>query len=239
MTDIILISIILFFAAFIQSASGFGYAITAMAFLPMFLPLTDCMMVTIICSSFIIVYIFIKYRKHVNYKIAVLPLFFCLAGVLAGLTLLVGSANYLALKILGGFLIALSFYFFIFANKIKIPNNRLSASAAGLASGLAGGFFNIGGPPIVLFYSVAAKTKEEYIATLQFLSLCMLILKFIYLSVTLGISKEVLSISPYGIVTSALGMVLGMHVFNKLPGKTINRAVYVIMALAGIWYVVR
>lgn len=239
MTDTILICIILFFAAFIQSASGFGYAITAMAFLPMFLPLTDGMMVTIICSFFMILYLFLKYRKHINYKIVVLPLVFSLAGAYVGLTLLIGASNELALKILGGFLIALSIYFFIFAQRIKLPNNRISASLAGLVSGLTGGFFNMGGPPVVLFYSVAAKDKKEYLATLQFLFLCMSILKFSYFTVTLGISEQVLSITPFGILSSAVGMVLGMVVFDKMPDKIINRVVYVIMAVSGIWYVVR
>lgn len=239
MTDIVLICVILFFAAFIQASSGFGYAITAMAFLPLFLPLTDCMMISIICSTVTVAYLFIKYRKHVNYKIAVLPLIFCLAGVLVGLTLLINSPNEIALKILGAFLITLSVYFFFFSERIRIPNNRISASTAGLISGLTGGFFNIGGPPIVLFYCAAAKDKKEYIATLQFLSLSMIVLKFVYLWLTVGISKQTLIISPFGVVASVLGMILGMFVFDKLPHKTINRIVYVIMAVAGIWYVIR
>ena len=238
MTDIILICVILFFASFVQAASGFGYAIAAMAFLPIFLPLTDSMMVTIICSFLIMLFLCIKYRKHVNYKLAVLPLIFSMAGAFVGLVLLVNSSNDLAIKILGGFLIALSVYFFVFAQRIKIPNNRISASTAGLISGLTGGFFNIGGPPVVLFYSVAASSKLEYLATLQFLFLCMSVLKFVYFVVTLGISKQVLTIAPFGIAASALGMVLGMALFDKLPSKVINRVVYVIMAVAGIWYVI-
>ncbi len=239
MSDIVLICLVLFFAAFIQAASGFGYAITAMAFLPLFLPLTDCVMLTIICSFLIMLYMFLKYRKHVNYKIAVLPLVFSAAGVITGMTLLVNSSNDVALKILGGFLVVLSAYFFIFADKIKIPNNRVSASVAGLVSGLTGGFFNIGGPPVVLFYCVAAKCKEEYYATLQFLFLCIGLIKFGFFTATIGISHQVLNISPFGVVASAAGMVLGMLVFNKMPHKIINRAIYVIMAVAGVWYLVR
>ncbi len=144
----------------------------------------------------------------------------------------------MAIKILGGFLIALAVYFFFFSQKLKIPNNRISASVARLISGLTGGFFNIGGPPVVLFYSVAAKSKLEYLATLQFMFLCMSVLKFVYLAVTLGISRQVLIISPFGIAASALGMVLGMALFNKLSSKIINRIVYVIMAISGIWYAI-
>lgn len=239
MTDIILICIILFFAALIQATSGFGYAVLAMALLPLILPLTESIMVSIICSIFMILYLFIKYRKHINYKIAVLPLVFSLAGGYLGMVLLVGSANEIALKILGGFLIALSIYFFIFAQKIKMPNNRVSASLAGLASGLTSGFFNMGGPPLVLYYSVAAKDKKEYLGTLQLLLLCLSVFKFFYLGSVLGISQEVISIIPFGIASTTVGMVLGMFVFNKLPDKIINKVVYVIMGLAGIWYVIK
>ncbi len=104
MTDIILICVILFFASFIQAESGFGYAIAAMAFLPIFLPLTDGMMVTIICSFLIILYMFIKYRKHVNYKIVILPLAISLIGVFVGLVLLVNTSPTLwRLKYSAGF----------------------------------------------------------------------------------------------------------------------------------------
>ncbi len=239
MTDIIIICIMLFFAAFLQAASGFGYAIAAMTVLPMFLSLTDCMMVITVCSFSITVYLFMKYRKHVNYKIVILPLVFAMAGVIAGITLLVGSSNELALKILGGFLLVLSIYFFFFANKIRIPNNRISASIAGLASGLTGGFFNIGGPPLVLYYSVAARDKKEYIATLQFIFLFIGIARFVYLAATIGISAKALNITPFGIIASGLGMVIGTLVFDKLPGKIINKVVYVIMALSGIWYLLK
>ncbi len=238
MTDIILICVILFFAAFVQAASGFGYAIAAMAFLPMFLSLTDGMMVTVICSFLTSLYMFSKYRKHVEYRIVFLPLAISLVGAVIGLFLLTNTSNDLAIKILGGFLIALAIYFFFFAQKIKIPNNRISASVAGLLSGLTGGFFNIGGPPVVLFYSVAAKNKFEYLATLQFMFLCMSVVKFTYLTATLGLSREVLTIAPFGIAVSALGMVLGMILFKKMPEKIINRVVYVIMAISGIWYVI-
>ncbi|MBT3318269.1 MAG: sulfite exporter TauE/SafE family protein [Clostridia bacterium] len=236
MADIILICLVLLFASFVQAASGFGYAIAAMAFLPIFLPLTDGMMLTIICSFPIMLYLYIKNMKHVNYRIAVLPLVFSLAGALVGMMLLVNSPNALALRILGGFLVALAIYFFMFSEKIKIPNNRISASVAGLVSGLTGGFFNIGGPPVVLFYSVAAKDKKEYLATLQFLFLCMSVVKFTYFAATLGISKQVLTIAPFGVGISVVGMVLGMLVFNKLSGKVVHRVVYVIMALSGLWY---
>lgn len=239
MIDIILICVALFFAAFIQAASGFGYAIAAMTVLPLFLPITDCMMVATLCSFLITVYLFIKYRKHVNYRIAVLPLVFSVAGVIAGITLLVGSSNELAIKILGGFLIVLSVYFFFFAEKVRIPCNRLTASAAGLVSGLTGGFFNIGGPPLVLYYSVAAKNKMEYMATLQFIFLALGITRFIYLTATVGITPQILPIIPFGTIASGIGMVIGTMLFDKLPHKTINRIVYVIMAVAGVWYIIK
>lgn len=66
----------------------------------------------------------------------------------------------------------------------------------------------------------------------------MSVLKFVYLAVTLGISRQVLIISPFGIAAGALGMALGMALFNKLPGKIINRIVSVIMAISGIWCVI-
>jgi uncharacterized membrane protein YfcA len=210
-----------------------------MTVLPLFLSLTDCMMVITVCAFFITVYLFMKYRKHVNYRIAVLPLVFSMAGVVAGLTLLVGSSNDLAIKILGGFLIVLSAYFFFFANKVKIPCNRISASTAGLVSGITGGFFNIGGPPLVLYYAVAAKDKKEYIATLQFIFLFMGIARFIYLTATVGISNQILPIIPFGTIASGIGMVIGTMLFDKMPHKIINRVVYVIMAVAGVWYLVR
>lgn len=233
------ICIITFIGAFIQASTGFGFAIITMATMPLLLSVTDSIMVLLFCSTLTIGYLAMKNIKHVNYRLLLVPLIFSLAGNYVGLTFLFHSENALALKLLGGLLIMLSVYFFLFTDKIRLPNNQLCASLAGICSGLLGGFFNVPGPPMVLYYSVTIKEKQAYFATLQMLFFLSVIFKMIYFIVTQGISNAVKPVIPYAVLASTAGMMVGILLFNRMSSNKIKKIVYIVMALSGVWYIIK
>lgn len=237
-SKIIIICLITFLGAFIQASTGFGFAIVAMATIPLLLTMTDSIMLLLFCSVVTIGYLAIKNIRYVNYKQLILPLIFSLAGNYIGLTVLVNMGNELAIKLLGGLMILLSIYFFFFADKIRLPINQLSASTAGVISGLLGGFFNIPGPPMVLYYSVAIKQKKEYFSTLQMLFFINTVFKLGYLLIFNRISDYILPIIPYAVVFSIIGMIIGFALFKHLSTKSVKRIVYLLMACSGIWFIV-
>ena len=133
-------------------------------------------------------YIVVRYWRHIDFKTVAIPLVLGLIGTYIGANALLVLDNTIVMKVLGGVLIVLAIYFFVFSRRICIPENLLSASVAGILSGLMGGFFNISGPPIVLYCSATAENKEEYLATVQFYFLVMIIFKMVFLWIYRGLS---------------------------------------------------
>jgi uncharacterized membrane protein YfcA len=226
-------------AAFVQATTGFGFAIIIMSIWPLILPVSEATQLMMFGSFVSVTYIAIKYRRHINFKIVIVPLLFALGGTILGLNLLLGTDNELVIKIIGGIMMALSVYFFVFSKRVRIQENIWTASLAGTLSGILSGFFNITGPPLVLYYSAAAKDKEEYTGTVQFLFSVVVVFKMVYLYFKRGLSPLVISHIPIVVVASAIGMLLGLLVFRKLPTDTVKKIIYILMFLAGLWYIAR
>ncbi|HEY8500825.1 MAG TPA: sulfite exporter TauE/SafE family protein [Clostridia bacterium] len=226
-------------AAFIQVTTGFGISIIIMTVLPMIMPVAESSF--LLCFSAVIVtsYIILKYWKSINFKSLILPLAFALAGSYLGVTALLKTENYIAVKFLGSLLIILALYFYKYQNRIKIPKNIFSASTAGICSGLMNGFFNMGGPPIVLYYSTMTEDKNEYSATVQFFFAVMAVFKIIVLILGNGAPVNVFVHVPLAAAGSLVGMFAGIYLFKKLSIDTIKKFIYIIMIIAGIWYIIK
>lgn len=227
-----------FIAAFVQATTGFAYAIVLMALWPLFLSVPEATQLLMFGSVTVVGYIVVKYRKHINFKNVAIPLALGFIGNFIGVNALLSLDNMIIVKILGGLLVLLAIYFYIFSDRIHIPQNPFTASIAGALSGLMGGFFNISGPPIVLYYSVVAKDKEEYIATIQFYFVVLIVFKIFYLWWQRGLSNMVVSHIPLIVAASVGGMLLGLSVFKKLSAGVLKKAVYILMVISGLWYMI-
>lgn len=225
--------------SFVQTTTGFGCAIIIMSMWPMLLPVPEATQLLLFGSLVQSGFVAFKFRRNINYRIATVPLILALAGTYLGLTLLLSIDNTTAVRVIGVMLMALAVYFLAFSKHIRIPENLWTSSAAGAASGVLSGFFNIAGPPIVLYYSAAAKDKEEYTGTVQFLFAVMIAFKMVFLGVKRGLSEMVLTHTPFVIAGSIIGMVMGLKLFNRLSTSAIKKMVYILMIAAGVWYIVR
>lgn len=226
-------------ATFIQVTTGFGISIIMMTVLPLILPIPESSFFLCFAGIIATSYMAFKYRRSINFKSLIIPLILAVIGSYLGVTVLLMLDHSAALKILGALLILLAVYFYKFSNKIKLPPNILTASLTGICSGLMNGFFNMGGPPIVLYYSATAKNKEEYSATIQFFFAVMIVFKIMILGLKNGVPTMVLSHIPLVAVGGIAGIIMGFFLFKRLSVGTIKKMIYVIMTIAGIWYIVK
>ncbi|HCO24228.1 MAG TPA: hypothetical protein DIT97_14730, partial [Gimesia maris] len=74
---------VIFLSAFIQGIIGFGYAIVAMAVLPLMLDFREANLLVALSIVLPVIWIFWAYRKHSNFKV----LLGAIAGSLVGLPL--------------------------------------------------------------------------------------------------------------------------------------------------------
>ncbi|MBN2558953.1 MAG: sulfite exporter TauE/SafE family protein [Clostridia bacterium] len=227
------------FAAFMQASTGFGFSIIIMAIWPLFMPMTDAVFLQLVAGLFAVGYITVKDWKFINFDIIWLPLILALGGSYLGLTLLIETVNAKAVFLLGLMLVLLSLYFILFRKRIVVPNNWRSAGIAGISSGLMSGFFNISGPPVVLYYNVACRDKMEYRASLQFFFMILIIFKIILMLFNRSFSDSILPSIPVVILASIAGIFLGTKMFHRIPGKQLEKVVFSLMMLSGFWYMAK
>ncbi len=226
-------------AAVVQSSTGFGFALIIMSLWPMFLNVCDAMLLQQFAAGVLIFSLAVKYRKYIVFKNIWLPLILALGGTTVGMLYMTKIDNRIALKYLGGALIAISIYFLFFGKRIRIPNNKLTGAIAGTSTGLLSGFFNIAGPPVVLYYSSVLTEKHQYMATLQFFFSVIIFYKMIFLSFTLEYTKIVVMNIPVVVTASIAGVIIGSKLFEKIPSELTRKTVYIMMIITGIFYLIK
>ena len=232
---IVMVFLTSFVGVIIQSTSGFGYAITLMSVLPLFVPdLSIAVAAAGIITTIQSTIAAWQYRKGTQWKLLP-PLFVCFL-----------ITNFLAIRFaathsvvtlrrpMGAFLIVLAVYFTFFASKIKIKGSHVAGCMAGCISGIAGGFFSIPGPPVVVYLLSATSSNAAYMATLQIFFSCTGICTTIIRYANGLITYSVLMITVPAIMGLVIGRKFGVRLFDKLDPIRLRKLVNVVMAASGL-----
>ncbi len=221
--------------AFTQRVSGFGLGIVVMTVSPFLFPtFGEATALAGLISLLSTTYLTVRYRKSIRWRLVLWPLVaFIPVNFLA--IRLVAEADIRLLKAaLGVLLVLLSIYFIGFSQRLRIKANTATGLISGGLSGLLGGAFSMGGPPIVVY--LLAATEEDttaYLATIQ----CVFALTG-YVA-TAGrivggfVTPRVLLLLPVALAGMALGNLLGGRVYRRLNAQTLRWCVYGFMAVAG------
>lgn len=227
-----------FAGSFIQSASGFGYAIVLMSVLPLVIPFQSAAILEVMTSFFMVGAIALKYRRHIRWRLLVWPLIANAVFSLTGVWFQSGSAEGLLRRILGATLVLLSVYFIFFSSRLAIRGGARNGFIAGSISGICGGLMSIGGPPMVAYYLAATSSKEEYNATLQ--AYFVLSTAYIFFThVALGhVTVQILSWGIWALLGLAAGTFCGLRLFDRLSAAGLKKLVCGFMAAVGIYLVI-
>lgn len=230
-----LVIIITFFASFIQRVSGFGFGIFAMTFLPYIMSAyTEANVLSSMLSMLLSLAVSIRMFRHIHWKNIIFPLIGSMVFTFISVSFMKGQADTLMRLLLGIALILLSLYFLIFSGKVHIRPTWYGGLVAGSLSGILGGLFSMGGPPVVIYYMESEKQPAHYMATIQ----AYFTISNIYsigVKVSAGfVTSNVLVCFAIGLVGVVAGLVVGGRVFDKMDGPKIKKAVYIIMALSGV-----
>ncbi|GKX30227.1 hypothetical protein SH1V18_27070 [Vallitalea longa] len=240
MTEKVLTLVICFGGGLIQGLSGFGFAMFVMFFIPFIMPLKVAAIVTGLQTFFMGTYVVAKFRKHINYKIAVVPLVSSLVLVPIGVRFLVFGDEHVLKKILGVTIVVISIFLYIKGKKeIKIKTNVKNGILAGSLSGIMSGMFNVGGPPLVVYYLYGTKDRLSYKATLEFSFLTRSIMIVIMHAIYGNINGNILTFALYGGAGTIVGNLLGLSMFQKINSKLLHRIVILLMFILGCLLIIR
>ena len=163
---IIISSLIIILASFIQGATGFGFVLVSAPLLSLFLPLTTLVPTLVILGLFINILIVASTRKHIALKEIKILIFMGIIGIPIGVYGLNTLDTAILKLIIGAIIIFTSIAMFIGLN-LTLKNKLYSYSIAGLASGILNGSISMSGPPIVLFLTNEGYDKDKFRANIN------------------------------------------------------------------------
>jgi len=109
--------------------------------------------------------------------------------------------------------------------------------AVGVASGLLNGALNEGGPPVIIFVTLQGWGKDDAKATLQFFFLFVQVLTIAQLVAHGVLQPYHLYYDAVGLPAAALGIGVGVAVYNRLDVVLFTRIVVAAMLVTGVGFI--
>ncbi len=233
MEHIVPVVLIIFFSTLIQSTFSFGGALVALPLLSLFMDIKTAVPLMALVFGLLAVAIIIEHWKDIHFQSAWRLIVSAFAGIPLGIVFLRLADE----KILKAVL-AVTVILFALVNLIKIKKFKQSdyryAFLFGFVSGLFGGAFNITGPPVVMFGTMANLSPALFRATLHsyflFTNIYTSIGHFVAGNITGDVSVYFLFVLPVIVLSS----ILGKYFSKRIPEEKFTVIVKVMMLVLGI-----
>ena len=160
------ILIVLFLAAFIRSAFGFGEALVAVPLLALLMPVKVAAPIAVLVSITIAGVVVAQDWRKVHFRSAGWLLLSTLFGIPLGLLLLTLVAGQIVKAILAVILILFATYSLISRRPVALKDDRL-AWCFGFGAGILGGAYGMNGPPLIIYGALRGWSPQHLRATLQ------------------------------------------------------------------------
>ncbi|MEG6586642.1 sulfite exporter TauE/SafE family protein [Dendrosporobacter sp. 1207_IL3150] len=213
MTSIIVL--IVFFSSFVQSITGFGFAIVGTPLLLFFLepkPVVTLMVLGALILNLLVIY---KTRGKSDPKV-ILPMFMAsLLGIIPGVYIL-KIVDGSVLKLCIGILILIVAFVMASNRVFTVKREKLATYIVGIVSGFMGGSTSLSGPPVVLFLMNQQQDKEAFRANLVRYFCLGNIATLIVMYFMGTIDTDVIQQGVYTIPGVLLGVWLGEKAFEKV-----------------------
>lgn len=222
------------FASFLQTITGFGYALAAAPLLALFMDPKEAIML-VLATGAITKCILLTGTKNEGHFSDILPLFLAsLAGTLPG-AYLVTTISAGALKAFIGTILLITTCAMAVNCTMRIGQPRLAQNLVGLISGFLGATTSLSGPPLVLYYLNEKAEKERLRANLTryFLlgNISTLLLSYFF-----GTLQPASLLAPIIISLPALafGVWFGDKLFGKMNAQVFRRLAIAVISASGL-----
>tara|TARA_R110002095_G_scaffold103660_4_gene90877 strand:- start:1979 stop:2785 length:807 start_codon:yes stop_codon:yes gene_type:complete len=234
---------VIFLSAFIQGIIGFGYAIVAMAVLPLVLNFREANLLVAFSIVLPVIWIFWGYRRHSSPKILLGAILGSLVGLPLGLlTFTLIDLDYLVrgtgLVIL---LIVIDGFFQRPPQTVDAPQKASSAwsTFAGFCSGFLAGSTSIAGPPIVIYAIRQPWTQDQYKGFIFGFFILISITRIVGLSLMGLASTPVLMTAAVTVPVVILGMTLGKMLGPRINPVLFKRCLLSLLAVSSLYMVIQ
>jgi len=227
---------IIFLSQFVYSAIGFGSGMIAISLLTLLYGQIDLFVpfFTLLCLP-AEAWISIKDRHQINYQHTWIFLVFIIPALFLGSLLLKQESNQRLLLLLGAVIVIFALYYLFFEDRIRFNlQHRGWLLFFGVLSGVLGGLFAIGGPPLIFYFKSIRLNKTEFRVALMSIFLAMTIARFV-IYVGLGFySVPMLWSMGLTLLFAVAGLIAGMRFHDLLPETLFKRLTSFVLFISGL-----
>jgi uncharacterized membrane protein YfcA len=220
-------------AAFLQSLSGFGFALLVMPLLTLALGVQTAAPVVALAGLTVYTINLVRYRQAIDVGEVLRLASASIVGVLLGLWLLVNVSESIVERLLGLVLVGYAAYSWIRPAAVQ-PLSRRWVYPAGFLAGCLGGAYNTPGPPVVVYGSLRQWPKDEFRAVLQSLFFVNAVVVVTSHLLAHHVTWQVFRLYLYALPALVLGILAGTRIDNRLDPKRFQTLVAAMILILGL-----
>ncbi len=222
-----------FTAAFVQSLTGFGFALIVMPLLTIALGIRTAAPMVALTALTVYTVNLLRYRRAINIPEMLRLGLASAAGVPTGIWLLSTADEGLVMRMLGVILAAYAGYSLL-QPKARRALARGWVYPAGFLAGCLGGAFNTPGPPVIVYGSLRHWPRNEFRAVLQALFLLNSVLVVASHAVARHLTRQVFAYYLYAVPALAVGILIGSVVDSKIDQRQFRKLVTAMILALGL-----
>lgn len=231
--DYLIVSSIVFLAAFTQSITGFGFAIISMSFLPQVIGLQTAVPLVALVGVTLNSVIWFYYRRNCDFQAVKRLIMASLIATPIGTLLLDLFPEEIALKGLG--IIIISYVLYDWFNlALPLLKSPFWAYVSGGLSGALSGAYAVGGPPVIVYANCRRWTAAEFKGNLTPIFCLSAALATISHGWQGNITASVGRFAACGVPSFACGLWLGTTLAKKMNPLLFKGFTLVLLLIAGL-----
>jgi|SoiMetStandDraft_2_1073263.scaffolds.fasta_scaffold21982_2 uncharacterized protein len=224
---------ILAVAGFVFGLTGFGISLVSVSLLPFFVPLATVVpLITLYGAAFAFV-MTIQLRRDVMFPQLVSLLIGTILGTPVGVWVLEAFPPSLLKRLIGLTLMGIVVIEWYGAYPEKLSGRHWGLCAGGLA-GLLGGAIGTPGPPVILYATAQGWSPRNTKAMLQaffFVNYSVIVVNHWWAGL---LTREVAWLACLYVVPSAIGVMAGIHLFDRMHQARFRRLMFALLFVLGL-----
>ncbi|HBY93574.1 MAG: sulfite exporter TauE/SafE family protein [Ardenticatenaceae bacterium] len=231
--SLVLFVAIVFLAAFLQTLSGFGFALVVMPLITIAMGLRTAAPLVALAGLTLYTVNLIRYHRRINLGEVLRLAAASAPGIPVGIWILVNVDESVIRPLLGLILIAYAVSRVVHPAAAH-PHSHRWVYPAGFVAGCLSGAYNTPGPPIILYGSLRQWPKEEFRAVLQALFFLNATLTVASHVVAHSLTPAVLTSYAYAAPALLLGVLAGSCVDSRVNKDYFRTLVTVMILILGL-----
>lgn len=226
---------IVFFASVVQGISGFAFGLIVLMVFPHLFGYSDALVLANLMTLVLLVYNSFLYRRYCVWKwLPVGVSVFAVTDLLGVLVLKRVGDSPIWYTLLGVMFILMAVYMMWGQNKLHIRANQVTLAIFSGVTGLLIGAFAVGGPIMAVFFMEACRSKEEYLGTIQVLSLVGMALDMAFRIANGMVTWALVGDTMKALIFLLAGVLVATRLVRRIDALMLRRIVCLLMLVNGV-----